>query len=177
VPRLRSSGGSRPRRRVEVAGQRAPAEKGDLNDISGDPCDDTLPGGGVRRKGQDKARALLRRPSRPTEGGTRSLATFDRSNHGQGQGQHGAGRRFRVDWEETFQLPGKYRRLVEGKAAERMFSLEYGVIENKGWLRQNKGEPMPFTGQKVPLERRWNAFLALLPALLDGGAKLSWESP
>src|SRR5438874_1306534 len=40
-----------------------------------------------------------------------------------------------VTWEETFDLPGRYRRVIQGKGAGRAFRMEYALTDRSGWLR------------------------------------------
>jgi hypothetical protein len=77
-----------------------------------------------------------------------------------------------VTWDETFQLPRRYKRFISGQGNGENFSLEYAVTEGSGWIRQNGGEAKEFKGQKLPLDRSWNAMLAMLPAALDERAEL-----
>jgi hypothetical protein len=44
---------------------------------------------------------------------------------------------FSVTWEETFELPSKYKRLIDGEFNDKPFSLEYSVINGNGWIRKN----------------------------------------
>src|SRR5260370_20620867 len=79
-----------------------------------------------------------------------------------------------VSWEETFQLPTRYYRRVRGKQKGKETSLEYAVTDGAGWIRQNDDQPKELkNGQKLPLYRTWNAFLANLPNCLAQDVKLS----
>src|SRR5437879_320079 len=77
-----------------------------------------------------------------------------------------------VSWEETFDLPHRYYRKISGKEMGRDFSMEYAITDGSGWIRQNGGDAKDYKGEKQPLERSWNAFLALLPSCLTDGVKL-----
>jgi hypothetical protein len=74
-------------------------------------------------------------------------------------------------WDETFELPRRYYRNIKGKMLGDDFTMEYGITDGSGWIRHN-GELRDYKGEKMPLHRNWNAFLALLPACLDEGVKL-----
>jgi hypothetical protein len=77
-----------------------------------------------------------------------------------------------ITWEETFELPRRYRRSIKGQFMGKDFSMEYAITEGSGWVRQNGGEARDYKGEKLPLSRSWNAALALLPACLADGVKL-----
>jgi hypothetical protein len=77
-----------------------------------------------------------------------------------------------VSWEETFELPQRYYRKISGKVKGRDISMEYAITDGSGWIRLNGGEAKEYQGEKQPLERNWNAFLAILPLCLADGVKL-----
>lgn len=77
-----------------------------------------------------------------------------------------------VSWEETFELPHRYYRKISGQVMGRDISMEYAITDGSGWIRQNGGEAKEYKGEKQPLERSWNAFLAMLPLCLADGVKL-----
>src|SRR5262249_1280918 len=77
-----------------------------------------------------------------------------------------------VSWEETFDLPHPYYRHITGNVKGRDISMEYAITDGSGWIRQNGGEAKEYKGEKQPLERSWNAFLAVLPLCLADGVKL-----
>jgi hypothetical protein len=77
-----------------------------------------------------------------------------------------------ISWEETFELPRRYRRSIKGQLMGRDLSMEYAITEGSGWIRQNGGAAEDFKGEKLPLSRSWNAFLALLPSYLADGVTL-----
>jgi len=77
-----------------------------------------------------------------------------------------------VSWEETFELPRRYRRNIKGKFAGQAFSMEYAITDGSGWIRENGGKPKEYKGKKLPLSASWNAVLALLPICLEAGVKL-----
>lgn len=76
-------------------------------------------------------------------------------------------------WEETYQLPKRYKRTIKGKFKDMPTTLEYAIVDGKGWIRQNGGKVTDITVQKVTLERVWNATLGRLPKMLGKGYKLS----
>jgi hypothetical protein len=78
-----------------------------------------------------------------------------------------------ITWEETFELPRRYRRSINGRLMGKDFSMEYAITDGSGWIRQNGGEAKDFKGEKLPLSRSWNAVLALLPSCLADGVKLT----
>jgi len=75
-------------------------------------------------------------------------------------------------WEESFELPRRYYRNLKGKFMEMDFSMEYAITDGSGWIRQNGGDPKEYKGEKMPVHRNWNAFLAILPSCLAEGMKL-----
>src|SRR5262245_37678457 len=40
---------------------------------------------------------------------------------------------FAIGWEEWFQLPERYKRIIDGEMGGQPFRLEYAVIEGNGW--------------------------------------------
>ncbi len=80
--------------------------------------------------------------------------------------------KYQVEWQETFALPGKIKRIIEDKGNGRPFTMDYAVVDGKGWIRTN-GEMKDYEGKAVRLERCWNAVLALLPRLLAEEFELS----
>jgi hypothetical protein len=77
-----------------------------------------------------------------------------------------------ITWEETFELPRRYRRSIKGEAMGRKFSMEYAITDGNGWIRQDGGAPTDHKGEKQPLSSSWNAILALLPLCLEEGVEL-----
>jgi hypothetical protein len=69
-------------------------------------------------------------------------------------------------WEETLELPRRYRRSIKGQSMGRDFRMEYAITDGSGWIRQNAGEVKDIKVEKLPLSRSWNATLALLPSCL-----------
>ncbi len=78
-----------------------------------------------------------------------------------------------ISWQETFELPRRYRRSIKGKFQGKDFTMEYAITEGSGWVRTNGGEIQEYKGEKQPLSRSWNATLALLPSCLGDGVKLT----
>jgi hypothetical protein len=77
-----------------------------------------------------------------------------------------------ISWEETFELPRRYRRTIKGQFMGKDFSMEYAITDGSGWIRQNGGKAKDYKGDKQPLSRSWNAILAILPSCLAEGANL-----
>jgi len=77
-----------------------------------------------------------------------------------------------ISWEETFELPRRYRRSIKGQGMGQNFSMEYAITEGNGWIRQNGGAPTDYKGEKQPLNSSWNAILAMLPPCLEAGVEL-----
>src|SRR5262249_55073706 len=81
-----------------------------------------------------------------------------------------------VSWEETFELPRRYHRSIKSEMNGKKLKMEYGISDGNGWIRRGEGEPEDFKCEKLPLSRRWNAVLAILPMCLDDKAKLERSS-
>jgi hypothetical protein len=75
-------------------------------------------------------------------------------------------------WDETFELPKRYHRVIKGQALGRAFTMEYGITDGSGWIRHDGREVEDYKGEKMPLHRNWNAFLAMLPSYLADGVEL-----
>jgi hypothetical protein len=78
-----------------------------------------------------------------------------------------------VSWEETFELPLRYRRSIKGQFAGKDENMEYAITNGNGWIRRNGGEARDFKGDKLPLNGYWNAILAMLPTCLGDQVKLT----
>jgi hypothetical protein len=74
-------------------------------------------------------------------------------------------------WEESFDLPRRYRRCITGRWNGQDFRLEYAITDGSGWIRKNGREPVDYDGEPLPLYR--SPPLALLPSLLDDGVDLA----
>jgi hypothetical protein len=74
--------------------------------------------------------------------------------------------------DETFELPRRYKRVIKAQRNGEKRSMEYAVTEGNGWIRQDGGEVHEFHGQYLPLNRSWNAMLAILPSLLEDDFQL-----
>ncbi len=88
---------------------------------------------------------------------------------------------FKVTWEETFDLPQRYRRTIDRTLRDTTHHLEYVIDGKKGWLREENGpahelrsdEETPagrywktvLERQPLPLTWHWQAVLAQLPQL------------
>jgi hypothetical protein len=77
-----------------------------------------------------------------------------------------------ISWEETFELPRRYRRAIKGSGMGQNFSMEYAITEGRGWIRQNDGPTTEYKGEKQSLISSWNAILAVLPACLGKDVEL-----
>ncbi len=77
-----------------------------------------------------------------------------------------------ISWEETFELPSRYRRSIKGRVMGKDFSMEYAITNGLGWIRENGGEVRESKGEKLPLSGNWNAGLATLPSYLKDDVKL-----
>jgi hypothetical protein len=78
-----------------------------------------------------------------------------------------------ISFEETLELPRRYKRVIRGELNGKDFTMEYAVTDGSGWTRQNGGKVREFHGQPSPLSSRWEAMLALLPSLLKDDFKLA----
>ena len=93
----------------------------------------------------------------------------------------GDGVEAKITWEESFELPQRYKRVItgkvkgkiEGKMVDEQFRLEYAITKGVGWMRGNDGPVKDVKGKPLPLSRSWNATLATLPDLLGDDIKLS----
>ncbi len=88
---------------------------------------------------------------------------------------------FQVTWEETFDLPQRYRRTIDRTLRDATHHLEYVIDGKKGWLREEKEPARDLPGdeetpagrywktvldrQPLPLTWHWQAVLAQLPQL------------
>jgi hypothetical protein len=62
-----------------------------------------------------------------------------------------------ITFEETFELPRRYRRSIKGLLMGKDISMEYAITDGSGWIRENGGEPRDYKGEKQPLNRNWTA--------------------
>ena len=88
---------------------------------------------------------------------------------------------FKVAWEETFDLPQRYRRAIDRTLRDATHHLEYVIDGKKGWFREEKEPARALPGdeetpagrywktvldrQPLPLTWHWQAVLAQLPQL------------
>ncbi len=80
---------------------------------------------------------------------------------------------FNVTCEETFDLPQRYRRTIEGTVNDKPIHTEYAVNGRRGWIRQGEGPPQDFpVAENFPLENHWHTFLAQLPLLRNKDTQL-----
>jgi hypothetical protein len=79
-----------------------------------------------------------------------------------------------LTWEETFDLPGRYHRVLHVEAVGRVFRLEYAITGKTGWLRHDQAEATDVHLKEAPsVERSWQGMLAMLPLVRDAGAELA----
>src|SRR5262245_17406416 len=65
---------------------------------------------------------------------------------------------FQVTWEETFDLPNRYRWKIEGTKSGSSCDMELGFDGRKGWSRQGQFLPQDARGgEPLPLESSWHA--------------------
>jgi hypothetical protein len=129
--------------------------------------------GPPERTGGEEPSEVVRRAIKAHEGGGKiaesltgrlvANATFTLSPEVEGK----------ITWEESFELPRRYKRVIKGKIQGQPFGMEYAVTKGSGWIRRGNGPAEDFKGTELPLNRSWNAMLALLPPLLGDGVKLS----
>jgi hypothetical protein len=79
-----------------------------------------------------------------------------------------------LTWEETFDLPGRYHRVLHVEAVGRVFRLEYAITGKTGWLRQGQAEATDVHLKEAPsVERSWQGMLAMLPLVRDEAEELT----
>jgi hypothetical protein len=79
-----------------------------------------------------------------------------------------------LTWEETFDLPGRYHRVIHVEAVGRVFRLEYAITGKTGWLRHGQAEATDVHLKEAPsVERSWQGMLAMLPLVRDAGEELA----
>lgn len=70
--------------------------------------------------------------------------------------------------EETFDLPGRYRRTVNGSVNDKPFHVDMAVTGKEGWVRDGNGPTRAGSvRQQLPLTQHWHAILAMLLLLRD----------
>jgi hypothetical protein len=124
--------------------------------LRGEEPQDILKGAIKAHGGEDKIAASL-------TGKLVADATFDFPGAGEGK----------ITWEESFELPRRYRRLINGKFQDQPVRMEYAITKGAGWIKQGDGPARDFKGEALPLSRSWNAMLATLPWFLGADVKLS----
>lgn len=68
-----------------------------------------------------------------------------------------------VELEETFDLPGRYRRTVSGSVNDAPFRLDYAFIGKEGWIREGDGPVRVVSArEQLPVAQHWHAILAML---------------
>jgi hypothetical protein len=76
-----------------------------------------------------------------------------------------------IEWEENYEVPGRYRRKMVGDVGGMPIRMEFALIDGSGWLRRN-GEVSDFKGDKSLGSKSWAAVLLNLSNCLDDGVKL-----
>lgn len=79
----------------------------------------------------------------------------------------------KITWEESFELPRRYKRVIKGTFQNMSMRMEYAITGGSGWIRKGDGPIEDFKGEALPLNRSWNATLATLAPLLAKDVKLS----
>lgn len=77
-----------------------------------------------------------------------------------------------ITWDESFDLPRRYRRTIKGVLNEAPFTMAFAVTNKGGWSRTNAGEILEFPPAEISLYTCWNAMLATLPSLQKDAANL-----
>jgi hypothetical protein len=79
-------------------------------------------------------------------------------------------------WEETFDLPRRYRQIAEGTVGGRAFFADRVLDGTRGWIRLGRSPATNFEVEKPdPLESHWHAILAqLLLFERDKDTELKW---
>ncbi|HTU19865.1 MAG TPA: hypothetical protein VMG10_17515 [Gemmataceae bacterium] len=81
---------------------------------------------------------------------------------------------FKTEWEETFDLPGRYKQIIDGSVNGMSTHMEYAVTGTKGWLRQGTDSARDFAESEPPsVGRHWHAILAQLLLVSDKKIQLS----
>lgn len=74
----------------------------------------------------------------------------------------------KAEWKETFDLPGRYRRTIDGSFNAEPYHMEYAVTGTRGWIREGKKLPREFAvPEPLPVAQHWHAILADLLMLRD----------
>jgi hypothetical protein len=80
---------------------------------------------------------------------------------------------FKATWEETFDLPGRYRRVIEGSENGRTFHREFIVNGAEGWIRLQEAVQAFPVREPLPLEQHWHAVLLQLVLLKNKDTRLT----
>lgn len=110
----------------------------------------------------EDARALLERAIEAHGGAAR----LERTKRGHLKGNIEASQgnaAFKVELEETFDLPDRYRRTVTGSVNDTPFHVDMAVTGKAGWVRDGTGPAHAGSvRQQLPLTQHWHAILAML---------------
>jgi hypothetical protein len=81
---------------------------------------------------------------------------------------------FKARWEEIFDLPDRYRRVIEGIENGSGVRMELVVNGKIGWMRRDGGVLTDFpVPEPLPVEQHWHAMLAQLLLLRSKNARLT----
>lgn len=125
------------------------------------------------RAGAEDARALLDRVIAAHGGAARLERTKRGHLKAKMEGRQG-GVPFKVTWEETFDLPRRYRRTIDKTVKAATDHLEYALDGKRGWYREGTEATHDIPNVEIlPLAWHWQAILAQLPLLRAGDVRLA----
>ncbi|HTU92485.1 MAG TPA: hypothetical protein VMF69_20555 [Gemmataceae bacterium] len=121
----------------------------------------------------EEARAVLDRAIRAHGGADR----LERTNKGHLKGRiEGSLWNFasKVVFEETFDLPERYWRSIDGNVNGEPYHLEYAVTGTTGWIRERTDPPRAISvPEQLRAAQHWHAILTLLLSLRDKDVRLA----
>jgi hypothetical protein len=121
----------------------------------------------------EEARVILNRAIAAHGGETRLQRTKKGHLKAEWKGKQWNGI-FEEAWEETFDLPARYRRTIDGKANGRPYHRDGAMNGIKGWLREENAAPSDIAANElVPVEQHWHAILPQLLLLSDKDVQLT----
>ncbi|HWG47205.1 MAG TPA: hypothetical protein VN688_30860 [Gemmataceae bacterium] len=134
-------------------------------------CALVLPSSAVRA---EEAHAILNRAIQAHGGESRLARTKVGRLKAKAEGAFAGAGAFNVTWEETFDLPRRYKQTIEGTVNGMAMNTESAVNGRKGWMRQGKEPPRDFSlPELLPLEQHWHTFLAQLLLLRSKDTQLT----
>ncbi len=120
----------------------------------------------VQAQEEHRLRALIRKAIE-AHGGDQNLVKTARGKlKAEATGNFPGKVSFQITWTEIFDLPQRYKRVIEGQMNGERFTMEYAIVEGKGWIRLNDGEVKDVDVPMSTIERNWTLVLASLPGLL-----------